>query len=512
MRHKLANILKILFVMTLVVSLGCFVGCGGGEDGPNNPPETLEVKFTVEEGLGKVNTEFDVGTILEKEDGVDYTMTATYIYYEEATDFMEERELVCDGLKFTQDKGLFDVYVTVTAKKGDVTATGEINIVIEVTVDELDAKLVDAWHDDNYYAETINNDKAFIKEGASSIKYVYSGAFHSAHDGNQWAFVNGDGSFRGTYEEQSFNIEDGIAMRVTDWATASLVMWIYNPMDEPIEFFARFVNVTNGKMKYDMDWPSADPKYVKTVPAHSWKLVRFELADYGITTPMQYEEYYPLPSTLSPDGRSHYNLGGLNLNLDPPLIGTDFVALKSRYTAQPEEGFFTYYFYADSFEYVDEDIADAMDPDYEHVEREDYGTAPSGIHEDAIPFSGSNGVKITLPTITNDKTIAIDVKFGGAANQDTQISFCLRGAGDGQWLNVYGYYHIYADGTPKREYNGFTITELEGGWWRFTIDLSVADETFESKPNPEAIGTIDVYGGSGFTTASGYIMFMGVVE
>ena len=501
MRHKLANFLKIFFMMTFVLSLGCLVACGG---------ETKEPKVTFivneEEASGYINTEFDVGEIIEQEEGVEYSITATYLYVDLTTFETEERVLECDRLKFTQYE-MFDVNVTVTARVGDKTATGEITIAIQPIVDLDDGIVKDyQWHDSDYYTLTINNDMTYIKDGKSSIKVNYSGSYSQPYNGNQFMFVNGDGSFRGTADNSSMNPEDGVASTVTDWSTASLVFWVYNPMDEDLRFFTRFANVSNGRRAIDMDWGSANQeKYVKRVPAHSWKLVRFELADYGITTPMQYEELYGQPG--------HYNLAYLNLTTDPPIIGTDVTSCKVHYEGAPESGFYQFYFYFDGFAFVDKEVADALDPNYEPVERENYGDLPTGIHSDAWQFGPSKASDTDLPApVDNDKTIAIDVKFGSEANQDTKIAFCLRGAGGGNWLHVYGYYYIYADGTPAAEYNGFEITEIEDGWLRITIDLSVADETFGGEPLPEQVGTLTVYSGDAFTTALGYIMYMGVVD
>lgn len=501
MRHKSANFLKIFFMMTLAISLGCFVACG----------KTIEPKvtFTVEEEevAGYINTEFDVGGIIEQEEGVAYSITATYTYINYETFESEERVIECTGLKFTQYE-MFDVNVTVTAKVGEKTATGEITVAIQPVVDTYDGVVKDyQWYDDSYYTLAINNDMTYIKDGKSSIKVNYSGSYSNPYNGNQFMFVNGDGSFRGTEENHSTNPEDGLASTVTDWSTASLVFWVYNPMDEELRFFTRFCNVSNGQRKFDMDWGSADQeKYVKVVPANSWKLVRFELADYGITTPMQYEEKFG-------ESGGHYNLGVLDLNANPPIIGTDITSCKVHYEGAPESGFYQFSFYFDGFAFVDKEVADAMDPNYVPVERDNYGDLPTGIHADAWQFGPANKSDTTLPAaVDNDKTIAIDVKFGSEANKDTQLAFCLRGAAAGQWLNVYGYYYVYADGTLAAEYNGVEITEIEDGWLRITIDLSVADEAFEGKPLPDQAGTLTVYSGEAFTTALGYIMYMGVVE
>ena len=443
--NKTVTLLKVFLSVLMLVSFGCLAACGGNT--------ALNVEFTEEDPVALINVEYDVGEILKKENGVEYSMTATYIYYDEETDEIEERELQCNGLKFIQHE-LFDVYVTVTAKKGSVTAEGEITVTLEISMDHLDARLRNGWSDETISMD-INNKIDFIKDGTSSLKVTFRGAKYWDYDGVQWSWINGDGSFEGTVENHTFNKEDSFSSEVTDWSTASLVFWVYNPMDYDLEFFTRFMHVSSG-VRHDMDWGSPSrAKYVKTVPAHEWKLVRFELADYGIYSEFKYEEGWG-----TAEGTTYYH----------PGILTDAVANKVRYTGVDREQMYTYYFYVDGLKFVDKAVADEMDPTYVPVPHDPYADAT----EVSAPLTYTAFDFIAENFKNSGKALSFDFRpFDDDVNTGNTVAFTLWTA---NWApRITELVYIDMNGITAKDINGQdigTITPLSDGWYNLKINCA----------------------------------------
>ncbi|MBR5388712.1 MAG: hypothetical protein IK147_04555, partial [Clostridia bacterium] len=152
---------------------------------------------------------------------------------------------------------------------------------------------------------------------------------------------------------------------------------------------------------------------------------------------------------------------------------------------------------------------------YAHVgDREDDALVESATTEwgteiNPVEAFDSEGVIINFPEpVDTDKTIAVDVKFTSAAS--TEIDFFLRGAGEGNWLKGFGNIWMKPDGTRFNYYDGVSVADIGDGWYRITIDMAAATQIFNEKP--AQVAAFEVKGGSGFTTASGYIAYMGVVE
>lgn len=330
---------KINFLL-LIVALLLLAAC----DSTNDP---LVVAFDEDaELVTYMNVEFDVEEILIKQEGVTYTMEATYIYVDEETGFLEERSIDCEGLKFVQSE-FFDVNVIVTAHRGEETAKSSITVTIEQYIEPLDKIILSCWKEDTI-SYKINNHKDYLMgEGSlSSIQVTFIGATNlGLHDGIQWLNVLGDGSH--LHDENPMDENYGFGSEVTNWEDAVLVFYVFNPNEDDLRFYTRFAHVSTGKV-IDFDWgtPNREP-YVQTVKPGEWKLVRFNLSDFGIAKNFEYEEGYP----------NRYNPGVIVGG----HIGTDMVANKVTYVGAPETGFYTFSFYVDGYRFVDREVADQME-------------------------------------------------------------------------------------------------------------------------------------------------------
>ena len=108
----------------------------------------------------------------------------------------------------------------------------------------------------------------------------------------------------------------------------------------------------------------------------------------------------------------------------------------------------------------------------------------------------SAGYAKDFPAIALTETINIDFKFTSA--NDTYLNFML---GDG-WSNFYGYYKVNANGSLGGNYAGISITNLEDGYIRLTINPS---ELTLVNGDPQQLNLIYIHGN--WTNAEGYIDF-----
>ena len=130
-----------------------------------------------------------------------------------------------------------------------------------------------------------------------------------------------------------------------------------------------------------------------------------------------------------------------------------------------------------------------------------------------------------------NKTIVIDVKFDDMSDNNNKIAFTLNVA-DGWPNRYYGHYVVQVDSTKEigaRLHNagfannvGATLSRLDDGWYRVTIDLSLAacgsgsggapntkgDGTGNTRVGAIRVDAKDIY----HTNTSGYIKYMGVLE
>ncbi|MBR2321067.1 MAG: hypothetical protein IKA57_02905, partial [Clostridia bacterium] len=83
-----------------------------------------EIVFAEEDEIPAVRlgVEYDFEPYFTKEEGTTYTMTAKYL-----DDELNEIDLDVNGFTFVQNE-FSDVFVTITATKGDTVYTGEVTI------------------------------------------------------------------------------------------------------------------------------------------------------------------------------------------------------------------------------------------------------------------------------------------------------------------------------------------------------------------------------------------------
>ncbi|MCQ2815467.1 MAG: metallophosphoesterase [Bacilli bacterium] len=133
----------------------------------------------------------------------------------------------------------------------------------------------------------------------------------------------------------------------------------------------------------------------------------------------------------------------------------------------------------------------------------DYDSPSSGDAElpieGAEPFYAGDNYTVDLPRkLALTESMSFDIKFKSAS--ETSISFCL---GEG-WGNYYGYYKVYANGTLGNSYPGVSISSLENGYYRVSLDISLLATVNCTTGNPNEYVNLFYIRGA-WSDADGYI-------
>ena len=174
-----------------------------------------------------VNEVFNVEPFIEKQEGVNYSLTA--VNYD--SDF-EEHPLQTEGLTFTPlYKG--DVEVTVTAARGEETLDTMVTLIANERTDVIDERMRATWADIGCTKTVITDPQYIRSDGYSSLRVNFIGV--NPHD---------------TIESPGMNfvqINDfHDVLSVTDWSNAVLKFSVFNPMAEDLTFSMRVVQLSQG--------------------------------------------------------------------------------------------------------------------------------------------------------------------------------------------------------------------------------------------------------------------------
>ena len=200
----------VLLIFTFVFSALGFMACScDGSD------KNYQITFANEDDIPaiKLGEEYDFEPYFNKKDGYTYEMTATYL--DEA---LNEVELEVDGFTFVHSE-FSDVFVTITATKGNKTVVGEVEIPIDMTYDGTDYWVVDSLYAGTGMSKTLNYLPAYRTSLASltSVKYTYRGAAKKDSPVTVMSLIDWPNNSR---------------LTVTDWSNAVVTMDVYNASEQ----------------------------------------------------------------------------------------------------------------------------------------------------------------------------------------------------------------------------------------------------------------------------------------
>lgn len=270
MKQSIRNVFLIVLAAILLVS---FAACTTGSDNENGD-NLLQIETIKILPKAYINEPYDLWEILIPEDGVEYSATACYT---EVTlnaetneyDFVE-KTLEVEDLYFTPVT-LENTIVTLQAKRGKETATKIVSIGTTVRADPLDdlykSTGILGWAEAGI-SKSVCNDSRYIKgeNSATSLHVKFDGM-----DPHEWG-------------QNFMELSNETAQRYfTDqiWSNAIVTFWVYNPMDQDIEFQLVVNDQTHPVMT---DWTGEEGHYRRQfAKAGQWTQIFFSLRRMGTT-------------------------------------------------------------------------------------------------------------------------------------------------------------------------------------------------------------------------------------
>ena len=323
--------------------------------------------------------------------------------------------------------------------------------------DEADLKAADTYSD----ASRRVNYEVTAEGSCSSFELYYRGIS---------TYQYGMAAFQILYKNNK-SMEE--CLSVTDWSDATITMKVKNPNPYSIKIGLSIITLDgNGNQKWIDDFGAS---HLREIEANSdWVLVEWNLKnEYGITS------------------NSFQRLGV------KASANQSFVDVENGYDM-------TVYF----------DDMDIINTPAGEVD----------IHLGAAEFSSSTHLYYWMPdSVSTNSTIMIDFKFDDMTSGN---ALCFRiqnqwGEGD----IFFGAYHVKVDGTKElgvylvgnswySDDAAATLSALEDGWYRLTIDLSRAGQgsasTYGGTP-ADTVNCIFILNSNGWAKGSGKIKYMGKV-
>ena len=261
---KIKALLVLLVVLMGVVFLpACFKK-------EESQPDKNEIVFADEYEIPnvRIGKEYDFEPYFTKQKDTDYTMTAVYL-----DDDLNEVSLDVDGFKFVQNE-MSNVFVTITATKGSVTYSGEIELPIDTTADDTDFWVYDSLFAGtgmskslNYYTQYRNGE-----DSLTSVKFTYKGVAKKNSPISAIPFIDWPSNSR---------------LTVTDWSNAVIVFDVYNSSEKNITF--GFIIKHSSGISYSFDQCQ---KFV--CEPNKWTRIEYSLKALNLTEKFVFNAEYDL--------------------------------------------------------------------------------------------------------------------------------------------------------------------------------------------------------------------------
>ena len=249
---------RILALIIAIVMLVSAAGCGnqtGNSETTNPAASAVEVKEYIPYAV--VGESYNLLQVIQQEEDAEYEFEATYI----DPDSGEEKELVVKRNKITPK---VNANISVTVIEEVSGATASFTIPIYITSDAIDNLIVSdgfASDADDGVVKTLTSDTNYLKqEGSTSAVEV---TFNNAAEGGTALVKLSHYALTGYY-----------SARV--WDNAAVTFWVYNPMDDDIEF--RLTGYDPVSIRH-FEWKDAD---TQVAAPGQWTQIHFSLYKMGI--------------------------------------------------------------------------------------------------------------------------------------------------------------------------------------------------------------------------------------
>lgn len=304
----------------------------------------------------------------------------------------------------------------------------------EEATDEKSIDPIDLYFADQNFnysdIESRNNFEYTSKNSNSSSEFHYRGI-----QNYQYGAILGR-----LYDRNDYKINDYISLKSGTGSKPTVTIDVKNLSNDDLVFGLSVIEWKNGSEKWHTDF---DAKYQKTVTGQDWTTLTWNL-----------NELFELSSRES----------------------LSRIVVKAKSKGATSDG------YDMNFLLDNIDITNGGDTP----------TPPPTPGTRGEEFKSGEGITCTLPkAVALTDKVTIDLKLD-TSNKTGKANISLLNNKD--WLNYFGYYAFFSNGTMASEYPGVSIKKLEDGFFRITFDLpSLVKKDAEDLPTEE-IDTVYVRG------------------
>ena len=325
MKHTVRNIFLMLLTAVLLVS---FAACKEDSATDTSADGILRIETVKILPTAYIDEPYDLWEIIVPEDGVEYSATACYTKVTLNPDSnaynFEEIPLEVTDFSFIPVT-LENTVVTLQAKRGEETATKVVSIGTTVRAEPLD---------DLYKSTgTLGWAEAGIsKSVCNDSRYVYGeNSTTSLH-------VKFDGMDPHEWGQNFMELSSPLAQKYfTDqlWNNAIVTFWVYNPMEQDIEFQLVVNDHTQPVMT---DWTGEEGNFRRQfAKAGEWTQLFFSLRRMGTTHKLVHDQ-----------------------------LNTESLSIKFRYNGYSTTQTYQFDFYLDNLDVVPADMYPDVDTTYTH--------------------------------------------------------------------------------------------------------------------------------------------------
>ncbi len=261
MKRRVLSLLSVFFLLC-----GVFSGCGKVAETTTpvatTPVSMLDITLNESVPLAYVDAAYDVTRLYVAQEGVEYSYKANYIDPEDGTTH-----------KLTVKKGVLtpkvnaEITLTITAEKGTVSVSKEVKIPMGVVTDCVDNLLASDGLAGGSVAgveKKVVTDSNYLKaEGSLSALSV--------------SFANADNGGVEIANLSHYALTEYYNDRT--WKNAAVTFWVYNPMDQDVEFKLTSYDPVKIQANY---WDSETNTQIGVAKAGQWSLIQFSLYKMGI--------------------------------------------------------------------------------------------------------------------------------------------------------------------------------------------------------------------------------------
>ena len=398
----------------------------------------------------RIGVEYNFEPYFTKEEGTTYTMTAKYL-----DDELNEIDLDVNGFTFVQNE-FSDVFVTITATKGDTVYTGEVTIPMDTTYDSTDYWVVDSLYADSAMTKSLNYLPAYrtSMDSLTSVKFSYRGNAKKDSPVSAISLMDWPNNSR---------------LTVSDWSNAVITLDVYNTSEKDIAL--GFIMNHSSGISYSFDQCE---KFI--CKPNEWTHIDYSLKALNLT-----EEFV--------------------FNADWDL--SDRIIIQTVYDGAKEDSIYSYSFYVDNVDICDyseekfpnldtttykeyEDFF-TKDPNLSGVVNNDYENKKEAadLHNTTELVEYSNrSIKFVLSEDGSEASGFLHSFIGGHPTgwmpmdiTDATLSFYIRtvNADNTFALKFESDYNVFAEpiviDLTKDSGEGWTVTE-ENGWYKVAIDVA----------------------------------------